>query len=470
VRQNLREGNLTVGGLATSVLRTFDSDALRGLIPTRAEAVGTDWRVNWHKREYSFIGNLVVSEVGGDTAAIARLQRSSARYFQRPDRGDGSNGIFSDRFDPQATSLRGIGGYGRVAKDAGPWQFESAVDFRSPGFEVNDLGFMPTADYVWNMANLLRVWNKPTRRYRSMVAILGAQQQVNFDSDLTGRDVHGYLGGQLANYWNVSTFAIWSSAASDDRLTRGGPVVRTPASMLYVVNLSTDNRKRVVLSTGPSYSRNTEGGWSWSADLRVGLKPATNVKVSFSPAYSVSRDRTQFVARFADPSATAFYGQRVVFSDLEQHVASMNTRLNWTFSPTLTLELFAQPFIATGSFSGYKEFVRARSIEKHEFDAQQLTPVVDQGRVVGYELDPDRNAATANFQLPNPDFNFRSLRGNAVLRWEYRPGSTLFLVWQQQRSGVEPFGTFDLSRETHGVFDAPPDNVFVVKVSYWFGR
>jgi len=469
-RRNMREGNVTLGAIGTSVLRGFDSDALEGLIPRRAEAVGTDWRMYWKKREYSLIGNFVVSEVGGDTTAIARLQRSPAHYFQRPDRSGGSNGVFSSRFDPGATSLRGFGGYARLAKSAGSWQWETAVDYRSPGFEVNDLGFLPQADYVWNNANLIRRWVRPTRHYRSLTAILGSQQQLNWDGDLTSRDVHAYLGGQLPNYWQVSAFSIWTSAASDDRLTRGGPVVRTPADMLYVLDVSTDPRRRVVLSSNPRYDRTTDGAASWSADLSMRVKPASNVQFSVGPALNVSHTRAQYVTRFQDATATHFYGQRVVFSDLEQHVLSMDTRLNWTFSPTLTLELFAQPFVATGRFDDFKEFTRPRSIQKAGFDAQQLTATTENGRVVSYTLDPDRNPATANFEFGNPDFNFRSLRGNAVLRWEYRPGSTLFLVWQQQRSGEEPFGGFEFSRDTRGVFDAPPDNVFVVKMSYWFGR
>ncbi|HET7231731.1 MAG TPA: DUF5916 domain-containing protein [Longimicrobium sp.] len=470
VRQNLRSGNLVLGAIGTSVLRGFDSDALRGFIPTRAEAVGTDWAMYWHRREYSLIGNLVVSEVGGDTAAIARLQHSPARYFQRPDREAGGNGIFSDRLDTGATSLRGIGGYTRLAKDTGPWQFESAVDFRSPGFEVNDLGYLPLADYVWTNTNFLRVWNRPTRWYRNWAAAIGGQEQLNFDGDLTSRDVHGYLGGQLANYWNVAGFVIYNTAANDDRLTRGGAVVRTPANLLYALDLSSDARKRVVFNLNPRYNRGTEGGWNWSANVGVRVKPSSNVQVSVAPNYSVERNPTQFVTRFSDPSATDFYGDRVVFSTLHQNVLSMDTRLNWTFSPTLTLELFAQPFVATGQYSHFKEFVRPRSIEKREFTAAQLTPVVEDGRVAAYTLDPDGSAATENFQFNNPDFNFRSLRGNAVLRWEYRPGSTLFLVWQQQRTGFDPFGNFEFSRDARGVFDAPPDNVFVVKVSYWFGR
>ncbi|HEX8906863.1 MAG TPA: DUF5916 domain-containing protein, partial [Longimicrobiaceae bacterium] len=470
VKQNLRGGNLTVGGIGTSVLRWFDNPTLQSLIPGRAEAAGVDWNLYWDKRAWSLIGNFVVSEVGGDSASILRLQRSSARYFQRPDRGQGSNGLFSDRFEPGLTSLRGFGGYARLAKDSGPWQFETAVDYRSPGFEVNDLGALPRADYIWMNANLLRLWNKPTKHYRNFVAIVGSQQQINFDRDLTGRDFHAYLGGQLPNYWNVSSFVIWNTALSDDRLTRGGPVVRTPSDVTWFLNVNTDSRKRVVLSTNPYYSWSTDGTHALNSNLSVRVKPAPNVQFSLGPSYRVDHSRTQFIARLTDPSLTTFYGQRVVFSDLVQHQISMNTRLNWTFSPTLTLEVFAQPLVASGSFDRFKEFARPRSIEKILYDARQLSPIVEDGQVTGYTLDPDRDPATANFTLPNPDFNFRSLRGNAVLRWEYRPGSTLFLVWQQQRSGVEPFGDFDFGRDAPAVFNAPPDNVFVVKVSYWFGH
>jgi hypothetical protein len=469
-KQNLRDGNVQVGMLATSVLRRFDSDALRELIPGRAEAVGTDWNVYWKNRTYSLIGNVVVSEVGGDSAAMLRLQQSSARYFQRPDRDEGSNGLFSGRYDPGLTSLRGFGGYARFAKDNGPWQFEGAVDWRSPGFELNDLGYLPRADYVWNNANLLRVWNKPTKQYRNAVAILGSQQYLNFDGDVTSRQFHAYLGGQLPNYWNVNGFVIYNTAASDDRLTRGGPVVRVPADMAYFLNINSDGRKNVIVGTNPTYDRTSDGAVSWSANLNLQVKPASNVSFSLGPAYNVSNSHVQYVTRFDDPSATHFYGERVVFADLNQHTLSMDTRLNWTFSPTLTLELFAQPFVSSGSYDAFKEFNGPRTIQKTEYDAQQIAATTQNGQVVSYTLDPDRNPATPNFTFGNPDFNFRSLRGNAVLRWEYRPGSTLFLVWQQQRSNVEPFGEFDFSRDTRGVFNSPPDNVFVLKVSYWFGR
>jgi hypothetical protein len=159
-----------------------------------------------------------------------------------------------------------------------------------------------------------------------------------------------------------------------------------------------------------------------------------------------------------------------VFSDLEQRTVSMDTRISATFSPTLTLEIFMQPFISTGEYDDFKEYVAPRTTERRLFDSAQLSALMSAaGRDSVYVLDPDRDPGTANFTFRNPDFNFRSLRGNAVLRWEYRPGSTLFLVWQQQRSGSHPYGDFSLSRDVDGVFDTRPDNIFLLKVSYWFG-
>jgi hypothetical protein len=142
-----------------------------------------------------------------------------------------------------------------------------------------------------------------------------------------------------------------------------------------------------------------------------------------------------------------------------------------TFTPDLSLELFLQPFTSSGSYSGFKEFRVPRSLDKQRYDDVQLTPNRDEhGRVTGYVLDPDRDDATPEFTFDNPDFNFRSLRGNAVVRWEYLPGSTLFFVWQQHRSGSVPIGDFHAGRDVREIFDSRPDNIFLVKVSYWLGR
>jgi hypothetical protein len=474
LRKNFNGGNATVGGMASSVIRRFDNDALRELIPGHAEAVGMDWEVWWKNRTYHLLGNFALSNVAGNSLAIEQLQYSSARFFQRPDRENGGNGIFSDALDPSATTLRGFGGYLRMAKDAGPWQWETAVNYRSPGFEVNDVAFMNRADYVWTLANVMRRWTQPTSWYRNWIAIVGGQSQYNFDGDRTAGQLHAYTGGQLANYWNLAFYTELYPEVSDDRLTRGGPVARQPSGYLLHARMNTDLRRRVSFSTRHNYVSDALGGWYYGTSASVQVKPASNIQLSLGPSYSHELNKLQYVLREEDASATHTLGQRAIFADLSQNTLSMDTRLNWTFTPTLSLQLFAQPFVFAGRYSRFKEFTGPRTTDTQVYGEDFGTICFDAADNE-YTADPNGTCGTAGqsaqaITFDNPDLNFRSLRGNAVLRWEYRPGSTLFLVWQQQRSGSEVFGDFEFSRDANAIFRQRPDNVFVVKMSYWIGR
>ncbi|HEY0809996.1 MAG TPA: DUF5916 domain-containing protein, partial [Longimicrobiales bacterium] len=397
-------------------------------------------------------------------------QRSSARYFYRPDREQGTNSLFTDALDPTMTSMRGFGGYARFAKDAGDWMGEIQTNIRSPGFEANDLAFLTRADYVWMNTNIVRAFTKPTKFYRRLDLVAGGQQQFNFDGDLTDKQVHFWLGTETPFYWWFSGSVQHRPEVFDDRLTRGGGVVRRAAGTSAWFDLNTDSRKRVVFAFGPNWSWNEEGAQSAGAYFDVRLKPATNLSVTFSPSYNRTEGTAQFVQRFADPSATHFYNQRVVFSDIEQRTLSFSTRVSATFTPTLTLEMVAQPFVSSGKYSNFKEFVAPRGLEKRSFNSAELTTRPDNNGNFIYVLDPDHNPTTAQFEFANPDFNFRSLIGSAVLRWEYRPGSTLFLVWQQQRAGSAPIGDFDFSRDTEALFNQRSDNIFLIKMSYWLPR
>ncbi len=467
VRKNFSAGRGFLGAIATSTVRRFREDYLRSTMPNHAEAVGVDWEMWWKNRTYRIMSNFAVSNVAGDPRVIDALQRASARYFTRPDRKHGDNGLFSDRYDPTLTSLRGYGGYLRASKDAGNWLFESAVNIRSPGFEVNDLAFLTRADYVWMNANLLRQWTKPTKHYRQAFVIVGGQQQYNYDGDRNDLQFQIFEQVQLPNYWWVTTFVMHRPETFEDRLTRGGPVVKRASEWFVIGNVNTDSRKRISVSLGPEVGWDADGGGRFSLFAGVRAKPASNILLSLEPSYSYRENKAQFVpgGSFADTTANHFYDRRVVFADLEQRTLELGTRLNVTFTPTLTLELFAQPLIVSGDYEHFKEFVAPRTVEKRVFDATQIsrTPEGD------YILDPDRNANTPPLTFSNPDFNFRSLRGNAVMRWEYRPGSTIFLVWTQSRTSSESVGDFRFSRDRAALFEAKPNNVFLVKVNYWLG-
>src|SRR4051812_2052122 len=197
VKKDLNGGATTIGTAFTSVIRQLGDTVVSDRLRRNAEAAGLDFNHSWHQRQYGWIGSLVVSDVGGTSPAIDLTERSSAHYFQRPDRRVTSDGLFSAKYDPNATSLQGYGFYTRLAKNTGNWFWETAQNWRSPGFEVNDLSFLDRADYKWMNANVGRQWNTPGRWYRNAVILGGGQQQFNYDGDRTDVQQQAYAGAQF---------------------------------------------------------------------------------------------------------------------------------------------------------------------------------------------------------------------------------------------------------------------------------
>lgn len=466
-RKELQGGAYSFGGIVTSVDR-FSSDSLvDARLPANARSVGIDWFSSWKNRAYSFMGQYAVSDVRGSSLAMQRIQRSSAHYFQRPDRSPGGNGLFSDELDEKATGVTGYGGYARLAKDAGTFVWEGMVNYRSPGFEVNDMAFNTQSDYVYMNANIARSITKPGPVFRNYFAVLGAQQQLNYDGDLTDRQFSAGMFTQLRNFWQANAFVIRSLAAYDDRLLRGGPVIRKRGYRYHQMLLSTDARKTIAMSVNPSFNDFDYGPDALNLNATITWKPTSNVQLSAGPSFSRGGSVSQFVASVDDPTATAFYGRRYIFAELQQKQLSMSTRANVVFTPQLTFELFAQPLIASGDYTTFNEYVAPRRETLRAFTGDQITSTVENGSR-RYTIDPDGPGGPAkSITVFDPDFNFRALRGNAVVRWEYRPGSTLFLVWQQNRSDTAPFGNFDFGRDQSALFNSRPDNIFLVKATYW---
>lgn len=465
--KEIQGGAHSFGGIVTSVDR-FTSDSLAETrLPGNARSAGVDWFSSWKNRTYSFMGQYAISDVRGSTLAMQRIQRSSARYFQRPDRSPGGNGIFSDEFDENATSLTGYGGYARLAKDGGTWLWEGMVNYRSPGFEVNDMAFNTTADYVYFNANLARSVTKPGPIFRNYFAVVGAQQQTNYDGDLTDREYSAGIFSQLANFWRANAFVIRTPKLYDDRLLRGGPVVQKRGYRYHQIFLGTDARKKIALSINPSFNDFDYGPDALNLNASVTWKPTSSVQLSAGPSYNRGGSVSQFVTIINDGTATAFYGKRYIFAAFNQKQLAMSTRANVTFTPQLTFELFAQPLIASGDYTTFNEYVAPRKRLLHTFTGDEISSTIVNGSR-RYTIDPDGPSGPAtSFNVFDPDFNFRALRGNAVVRWEYRPGSTIFFVWQQNRSDTEPVGNFDFGRDRAALFDSHPDNIFLVKATYW---
>ncbi|MHB1192047.1 MAG: DUF5916 domain-containing protein [Longimicrobiales bacterium] len=470
VKKDFNRGNTQVGTIFTSAARSAGDSLVGHRLHSHAEAVGLDWRHHWSNRDYSWMGSMMVSSVAGSAEAIARTQRSSAHYFQRPDRSTTGDGLFSARLDPAATALRGYGLFTRVGKDGGTLVWEAMGNVRSPGFEVNDLSFLSRTDFVWFNGNAGANFTTPTSWYRSIGFTLGGATQYNYDGDRTYSQLQAFYGMELPNYWNVRTFGIRSLPSQDDRLTRGGPVVKRDGFDLAFFGVSTDARRAAVFDVGVNLRRGIESPTSsFGVTPGIALKPAANVFIQLSPSYSQDESDAQYLTAVADPMATSFQGTRYVFGFVKTKTVSLDTRINWTFTPNLTLQLYAQPFIASGDYTSFREFARPRGIDKVEYGTSAGTVAYDAAANT-YRIDPDGAGAAAPFTLDNPDFTTSSLRGTAVLRWEYRPGSTLYFVWTQQRSGYDPTGSFDVGRARSMILDGKATNVFQVKATYWLGR
>jgi hypothetical protein len=327
-------------------------------------------------------------------------------------------------------------------------------------------------------ANVMQQWTKPTRWYRWLQFIVGGQQRYNFDGDLTDRQFHTYGEIQTLGYWWISTFLIHRPSFFEDRLTRGGPTVRRPGLDYWSASVSSDSRKQVVANFGSDLGCNRQNDCDHSHWLNLQLKPRSNVSVSFGPSIGHSEVGFQFVDVFDDASNTAFFGKRYLFARLEQNTISMDTRVNVTFSPALTLELYVQPFVSAGAYSRYNEFVAPRAIDRRVYGEDMGTMVLRRRQPPSpgapappdsVELDPDGSGPSPAFGFSDPSFTVRSLRGNAVLRWEYRPGSTLFLVWTRNGSTSLNRGAVNFGDDVRSLFEGPSENIFLVKLNFWLG-
>lgn len=419
-----------LGVLLTSVNRRLPEE----LTSLRESAVtaGVDGYASFFGRSWILEGFAVGSRVSGSANAIALTQRSSSRYYQRPD-------AEHVQFDATRTALSGWGGKAMLSKATGLWRPNVQVQAYSPGYETNDTGFMQRSDVISAHALMQRVDQNPTKRFREKHLWAGVWQNRNFDGDTIERGAFADAFGTFANYWNYRAALFVSPGAFSDRLTRGGPLARTPGNVSIDGSLGSDNRKRFYGDVDIHADRSDDGSYVRSIGFTLTARPRSNLLFSLEPSFTRAHNRTQFVTAFDDAAAAGTYGRRYVFGVLEQREFELGTRADWTLSSRLSLQLYLQPFVSSGDFGDYRALAAARTRDYVPFAGV----------------------------LSDPDFNFRSVRGSAVARWEFRPGSALYVVWNENRAEIENVGDFRLNRDLRAIPTAPSHDVFLVKVSYW---
>jgi hypothetical protein len=455
------DGRQGLGFIATSVVRDLRASALEDLLSRSALALGIDgWTFLDRKRGWVVSGWAGATEVTGTTAAMTLLQRSSLHYFQRPD-------VDYVHVDEAATSLGGWAGRVFVNKQKGNIIFNAALGAMSPGFEANDLGYHTRGDLINGHVVFGYQTFHPDRIFRHWTTTATYFRNYDFGGNRIGEFIYLDAAGQFLNYWTASLHYDYEPPKYSYYLTRGGPMAYYPAGTTWSGTAGSDNRKPLVFKLSGRLRTHPSGGYNWTVEGGVTWKPRTNISLSAGPSYTWRYSNGEWVRAVVDPLKVETYGTRYILADIIQKTLPVEVRLNWTFTPRLSLQAYLQPFVGSGDYRRFKELRAARTFDFNFFGEYDASTISFAGGI--YTVDPDGPAGPAPaFTFQDPDFRLRSLRGTFVLRWEYRPGSMLYFVWTQKRADTSLAGERDLWDDLGAIFRAPGENIFLLKFSYRF--
>ena len=457
----------TVGAHVTLVHRDMaGEDPLAAVLNRNAVTAGADTRVRFLNRTYEAAFSLGLTHIDGEPAAIERVQRASGHYFQRVDQP-------VIRLDPTRRSLDGLQITSSFNKIAGRhWLWGANLMIESPEFDPLDFGRLNYAgDYQLNPRITYRE-TRPGRLFRSYSFSANVNNYWYFDADLGVRQT---LGGSanltFLNFWSTSLSVNRYYRGLDSQLTRGGPSMQTPLGWSVSASLRNSGGATTRWNGNLNLRTNEFGDRAWGLSGSASARPSPSWQFSIAPEYVIENGPTSFSGPINRQYVTTLaggrpetYDRRYVFGLIDRKTISTQFRASYTFKPDVNLDVYVEPFAASGLYDGFGELAvaRGRDLRLYGTDGTTIQRLPDGS----YQV----TDGTATFPLANRDFNVRSFQSNVVLRWEWRPGSLLYLVWQQSRGGSEPemapVGFGDL----FGSLSAPGDNIVAVKTTWWISR
>lgn len=456
VQKDFNKGNSIIGGAVTSTIRKLDGTDMETL-HTSATTAGIDFTQYFKDRNYSLNASFYMSNVQGSTEAISNTQGSSARYFQRPD---------ADHleFDSTLTSLSGVGGKLQFGKLGGKWNFLFMNIFKTPGLEINDMGYMREADEMLSVVWTGYSFIEPFSIFRRLSLNNDVYMVTDFGGTINGIGYEYNVNAGFKNYWNAGIGGGFNFHQISNRILRGGPSMYLPNSARLFYRIFTDDRKAV---SGGFFGFSN---WGWedytnsnSINLNVTIRPINTLSIALSPGFSASTRDLQYIAQ------EEMEGEdRYLFGYIDQKVLNMSLRINFNITPDLTIQYWGQPFVASGDYSEFKMITDPKAdtyTDRYQIYGDEQIALVEDV----YEIDENLDGAV-DYSFEDPDFNVDEWLSNLVIRWEFLPGSTAYLVWSQTRNYYAPFGTFDLWENLDYLFtDKKATNTFLIKFSYRFG-
>jgi hypothetical protein len=451
------------GVLTTSVVRHLDTPLLRDTLTRQAFVLGGDGYYFFDRqKEWVVTGKFSGSRVTGTRNAIDAVQRSSRHYFQRPDAPHVS-------LDSSRTSLSGYAGRMYLNRNAGVWRVNAALWGVSPGFDANDLGFQSRADRA-GAHGVLQYWNQQTDRFsRNRSFWIAKAYTWNFAREMQSDIWMGCANALFQNYWRVNVCLGYNHPSLQDDLTRGGPAAANGQGTWKNAGFSTDGRKWLSFDAWSGIDQNEYGDYSKNGQVTANLKLLESLTISTGPSWTRSRNSAQYIRTEDDSSATATFGRRYIFGMIDQTQLTLETRVNWIVNPRASLQLYMQPLASAGKYGDLKELAAPRTFAFRRYSSADAHVAYDVGART-YHIDPDALGPSSSFSFDDPDFNVKSLRLNAIFRWEFRPGSTLYAVWTEQREDEDFPGDFNARRDLARLFSASANDVFLLKITYWIGH
>jgi hypothetical protein len=456
IQQDLNNGNTVIGGVFTGVQRKIETTELE-FLHKNAFSGGIDFEHKWKERKWRLNGKFVMSRVSGTVESIVSTQQSFEHYFQRPN-ADHLN------VDPTATSLSGNGGNISIARLGNKLRFQTGITYRSPGLELNDIGFQLNSDeinhYYWMGYQQL----EPKGVFRDW--------RINYNHwsrwDSGGQHLYnafnGNVQGNFKNYWGAGTGLTYETKDKSNNWLRGGPTFRKPNGFGWWAFVNTDSRKKLRFNLNLNYGHGLKVKTRFkNMNLSALLRPNDALNISLGSSISVNNREDQYVE-----TATINGNTEYILSSIDQKTLSFTLRINYNITPDFTIQYYGQPFISRGNFSEFKKVLdpvnKERNSRFENYTAAQLT--YDEEESI-YSLDADLDGEI-DYQFGSPDFNFLQFRSNLVVRWEYIPGSEVFLVWSQgtTNSGDPDKGIF--SSLSDDLFGQKINNIFLLKLTYRF--
>ncbi len=458
VGKDFNEGNTVVKALVTSVIRNLD-DTNMDYLHRSAYSGGFDVTQFFKDRTYLLSFKTYFSQVNGSEEAIERTQKSSTHYFQRPD----ANHV---EIDPTRKSLLGNGGsmmFGKVGNS--PLNFGAFVNWKSPGVNLNDAGYIQSTDNILPILWMNYRFFEPFSIFRQMFINGSAYSEFNFSGEYQGSGANVGSHMQFKNFWRLSAGFNLNTPGISSRMLRGGPKIKTLGHYTAYVNLDSDNRKKFTVGINGFLPRSF-GGYSKTigGDVTFSYRPFENVQVSLIPNLMRSQSTLQYIQE------TEYEGEsRYVFGSIDQRILGLSLRLNVNITPDFTIQYWGQPFLATGEYDQLKMISDPMADEftdrYTEYSSEQMDCYYDDS----YCAIDENIDGNVDYYIGYPNFNLKEFKSNLVARWEYRPGSVVYLVWNQGRSGYNAYGDLDMNRDFQDMFKVYPHNVFLIKFSYRFG-